>query len=178
MTKKELFFPVIFIGLSIVFVVVSIGVFASKGKSSKWIARKMKIGALMLTFSSIVSCDTADNNHVTCYDVPEMNSIWIEGATYQGINLRLDSQNVLKGTIGNRNSDKFSYSVSDSNHIKILSDNIKPKDGVFDSITENFELVFQKDIPKGNYILNLFLIEQTKQDSLAMPAYSYKLFIK
>jgi len=59
MNKKEFLIPFIFIGLSSAFLFISAMVYFSDGKSKKWVARKMKIGGLLLTLS-FFSCGNSN----------------------------------------------------------------------------------------------------------------------
>jgi hypothetical protein len=55
MSKKELIFPFLAIGFVIAFITISTLVFLSQGKSKKWIALKMKTGALLLGLTATVN---------------------------------------------------------------------------------------------------------------------------
>ncbi|MPM05919.1 hypothetical protein SDC9_52214 [bioreactor metagenome] len=77
MSKKNIVYAfLIFIGLA--FVVVSIMVFFTKGKSKSWIAYKMKIGALLITITAISDGCRVEN--ARCYykipdtDTKEINA--------------------------------------------------------------------------------------------------------
>ena len=96
MDKKEILSPILIAGLSLVFIFISFAVFITNGKSKKWVARKMKIGGILLTLTA-ASCN--GGGEVTCYDVAETNSMWINNTTANGIELKLDTGNILNGSI-------------------------------------------------------------------------------
>ncbi len=84
MYKEELIAPFLLIGLGLAFSIVCFAVFLTNGKSKKWIARKMKIGGLLLTIS-LFSCSENRNQAVlitSCYDIvnssPEVYEIEID----------------------------------------------------------------------------------------------------
>ncbi len=64
--KKDILIPLVIISLGLIFVIINIFVFLSKG--NEWfIKKKLKIGALILTLTSIAACHTI--HQPTCYDV-------------------------------------------------------------------------------------------------------------
>jgi hypothetical protein len=64
--KKEILIPVLLMFLGVVFVIINIIVYFTKGNN--WVvSKKMKVGALILTLTSIVACHTVPKP--TCYDV-------------------------------------------------------------------------------------------------------------
>ena len=62
--KKEIFIPVLLAFLGLVFIIINIIVFFSKG-NAWYIHKKLKVGALILTLTSIAACHTAQTP--TCY---------------------------------------------------------------------------------------------------------------
>lgn len=64
--KKEILIPLVIMILGLIFVIINIFVFFSKG-NAWFIKKKLKIGALILTFTSIAACHTI--HQPTCYDV-------------------------------------------------------------------------------------------------------------
>ncbi len=66
--KKELFIPIVIIALGAAFVVVSALVFINGGRSAKLISRKIRLGALLLTFNSMIwGASGQDEIRVECY---------------------------------------------------------------------------------------------------------------
>jgi|GEM_PF-1822951 len=82
MSKKNIVYAfLIFIGLA--FVVVSIMVYFTKGRSKSWIAYKMKIGALLLTITAIG--DGCRVEHAMCYyKIPESDTKEINAGVAAG----------------------------------------------------------------------------------------------
>ncbi len=68
--KKEILIPTLIILLGVIFVFINIMVFFTKG-SSWFVKKKLKVGALILTLTSIAACHTVPRP--TCYYVAETN---------------------------------------------------------------------------------------------------------
>lgn len=62
--KKEIIIPLFIVLLGFLFVIINIVVFLTKG-NSWFIHKKLKVGALILTLTSIAACHTAQTP--TCY---------------------------------------------------------------------------------------------------------------
>jgi len=174
MSKKEITTPVLLIGLGLAFTIVSFAVFLSNGKSKKWVARKMKIGALLLTLSS-----AACNNLITtCYDMPAPpNTINIYPNTENGIEIMLDTGNVIQGIIYECTGENFSFAIQNSNNQIVQSDLLIPMDGAFDNYTEEFKIQIDTHIGAGTYMLKLFDVEIAGQAE-AVPKQEINLLIK
>jgi hypothetical protein len=64
--KKEILIPVLLLFLGLIFVIINIIVYFTKGNT--WIvSKKLRVGALILTLTSIVACHSVPKP--TCYDV-------------------------------------------------------------------------------------------------------------
>jgi hypothetical protein len=63
--KKEIVFPVLLIILGILFILINLIVFISKG-NGWFIKQKLKVGALILSLSGIFACGSPPK--VSCYD--------------------------------------------------------------------------------------------------------------
>ena len=77
--KKELILPLIIFALTLVFAVICLMVYLSKG-NAYWIKRKLKIGALLLTFNGIVYGTSGQGGvYDTCYlrDEPRETKIFL-----------------------------------------------------------------------------------------------------
>lgn len=64
--KKEILFPIIIIVLGLIFVIISILVYFSKG-NPRFIKKKLKIGALIISLTGIIACGTSSTQKTTCY---------------------------------------------------------------------------------------------------------------
>lgn len=156
MDKKEFIIPITFIALSLLFAIVSAAVYFSKGKSKKWVARKMKIGAILLTLSAS-SCEKGGNGPlVTCYDPVIPNTINLDAYTSEKLEIKLDTNNVLSGTIYEVTKSEFSFAVVDGSSTNVQQGALTPADGSFDSNTEVFSLALDTELTPGLYDLKLF----------------------
>lgn len=164
MNKKEIVFPFLVFGLTILFAGISFAVFITNGKSKKWIARKMKIGGLLLTLTA-VSCNNG-GGEVTCYDTVAANSIWLDAQGEKGIEINLDTNNVLFGRISGVQGTDFSFLLTDEKGQKIQSDDLIAMDGNFDNFDEPFKIVLNKNTLPGTYQLKLFAAPINSQDTM------------
>lgn len=175
MNKKELLTPFLLVGLGLAFAFVAFAVFLSNGRSKKWVARKMKIGALLLTISAAASCDPFIT---TCYDMPPPpNTMWVNGLTENGLELFLDTSHVITGTVEERQSENFSFSISNAENTKVQADSILPVDGKFDNYTEEFKIELDTNMLPGTYLLKLFDVSIDKQTEYT-PRQEFNLVIK
>lgn len=150
MNKKELITPFLLIGLGLVFAFISFAVFLSNGKSKRWVARKMKIGAILISLSAITSTSC---NTTSCYFYnPKLAKKWETKIKIDKIN-----NNYVKGRIEKSHYDNYYFELMTLNEDTVLfSGFLKPEDGEFNEDKENFEIVFNDELKKGNYRLNLF----------------------
>ena len=168
MDGKKLISPVALIGLFVAFGLVCLMVGLTKGKNAKWIARKMKIGGLILTFTSIFNgCGSIiDPPVVTCYD-PIMPNVFdfdqMDQEHYQ-IVADLPNDSVLTGTIYERNAEAFSFEIVQNDSVVIQSGTIKASDGTFDSSEEKFELLLNSKTDTGIYNLNIIQAEPANEE--------------
>ncbi|MDF1550453.1 MAG: hypothetical protein P1P88_21710 [Bacteroidales bacterium] len=164
MNKKEIVVPLLVIGLTILFAGICAAVFLSNGKSKKWISRKMKIGGLLLTLTA-ASCN-GGGGEVMCYETVATNSIWIEGTGQNGIEIKLDTSNVLSGQISGLDGTDFSFKISDSENKPLQRGNLIPNDGKFDQFYEAFKIELDKNLQPGNYLLDIFAAKIAAQDTV------------
>jgi len=162
MNKKEIIIPFFVIGLTLIFASISFAVFITNGKSKKWVARKMKIGGILLTLTA-ASCNGGGGG-VTCYDVAEINSMWINNTSQNGIELKLDTGNILKGSISTIDGKDFSFQVADSVGSKyqkglILLDSIS-------NYSSSFKIELDKNLKPGKYKIKLFASNLASQDTI------------
>jgi hypothetical protein len=64
--KKEIIFPVILIILGLIFCVINMLVYFTKG-NHHIIRRKIKVGALIISLTGILACGTSPTQKTTCY---------------------------------------------------------------------------------------------------------------
>lgn len=167
MEIKKITLPIILAALSLVFIITCVALYFNKGKSAKWVARKMKVGGIMLSLTAILSaCDptqVTDEPEITCYMVAASNLIVVETDTTNTITLDLPDKQTIEGEIMSRISNKFSFTVLDSTERIVQKENITALDGTFDESQEKFKITIDKELAPGNYALRFY---NTDKDSL------------
>jgi hypothetical protein len=124
--KKEILLPVLIIFLGFIFVVINIIVFFSKGNA--WaINRKLKIGAIILSLTTILGCvGSHTDNDTTCYKTKRSDN-------YDSINkinqkrdsiLNAEKQKQIDDSIAKINEKKEKDSITKIKHLKI--NHVKP----------------------------------------------------
>ncbi|MEN8251316.1 MAG: hypothetical protein ABFS32_20460 [Bacteroidota bacterium] len=163
MDKKDWYVPILVIGLSAVFVIVSLAVFLTKGKSSYWLSKKLKIGGLIISLTAITqqACTSS------CYDPIPPNNFTVDDV-YQydndTVNIDFAVTNKLTGVIHQRNGEDFSFNLIDNlQSDTVQRDDIMPLDGKYDNTTEEFEIVLEPSLPSGSYNLNLYETKVSEQ---------------
>jgi len=176
MNIKNLTTPILIIGLSIAFSIVVIGVYVTRGKSKFWISKKMLLGSILLSLTSVInhSCDRFGTD---CYDPAPPNQIEFDNTDYSSIiNINIGVNNKLTGVLYDRNSEDFSFNVTDTLKTDTIQiGNIIPADGKFDESTEDIYIELYKDLPVNEYLLNLY---NTKQSEQKYPISTYRLKVK
>ncbi len=157
--------------LSMVFIIISLLVFLTRGNKSSLINKKLLIGGFILTLTAMInSCtgQTTINNNgddpIMCYK-PAMNDriLLDNGLLGDSIQYNLSETNIISGTISNRQSDIFSFRLTKKDGEMIQSGNINALDGVFDEHNEEFNIEIDKSTPKGEYILYFYNISAEEQ---------------
>lgn len=158
MIKKELLIPISVIIFSIIFAIISMFVFFSKGKSKYWLTKKMKIGAVLLSLSAMTIQNSCRPPFVTCYEQVMPNQIYVETDSLGNVNLNITESNKLNGKIFVRESDEFSYNITDTalNASVLFKGNISPSDGIYDSTEENFFIEIDTSISEGKYVISFY----------------------
>jgi hypothetical protein len=151
MNKKEIIIPFVAIGLVLAFVVVSLAVFTSNGKSKKWVARKMRIGALLLTLNAFTP-GMAQEIEVTCYE-PAPSIIMALQNNESSLSFGKNSDKKVKSYIENGIGKDYSFCLVDEKNNKIQTGTITALDGEFNSYKENFEVLLDKNLKHGRYYL-------------------------
>ena len=174
MNKNESLIPITVIGLTVLFTIVSLGVFLTRGKSAYWIAKKMRVGAMLLTLTAVST--TYSGCITSCYDAPEPNVFSINNEENHQINVNIDLNNKIKGTIYERSGDEFSFRITDTSFTKSYQlGRIEADDGEFDESAEEFTLELNSDIPTGVYSLNFYYYLVSPEDSIMNSYNSYQL---
>jgi hypothetical protein len=172
MNKKELITPFLVAALSLLFVAICFMVFLSNGKSKKWVARKMKIGGIILSLSAI----SMGTGCTRCYDEPSPDYIKINGFNTYYVEIDLDTGNTLYGNITMPDIKTFSFSINDTTILKQKGELI-PIDGEFGDKTEEFKFDIDNSLEIGNYQLKFFDCTIDEQDT-KYPIQQFDLIIK
>ncbi len=85
--------------------------------------------------------------------------------TQNGIEIKLDTGNVLSGHISGAQDSVYSFRVSDESNKIIQQGELTPKDGKFDKMDEAFNIELNKNIQPGTYSLDLIPTSIKMQDS-------------
>ena len=166
--KKEIYLPVVIIGLSVAFVVVSFLVWITRGNDSL-LKKKLRIGGLILLLSgAAVGCRCEDS----CYLVAQENQFVVEDQYIGGrIVLDMSVTNKLTGLVSNYTSVDFWYLIEDYNDNEIQRGAVEPLDGAYDEAYEEFEVLVRIDLATGEYKLEFYMIETD------YPLATYELYV-
>ena len=123
--KKEILIPLVIIILGLIFVIINIFVFFSKG-NAWFIKKKLKIGALILTLTSIAACHTI--HQPTCFTViePKGNTDSVINAKKQDSIRMVENQKYINDSIAAANEEQRKKD-SIANIKPIKGDTIQPK---------------------------------------------------
>ena len=171
MDKRELFTPLVVAGLAVAFIVVSALVYLSRGNPGL-VRRKLRLGGMLLAITGAVNgCGTS-----MCYDVASPNEFALSDIRSDGaVHLDLPGSNKVAGVIYQRQGDRFSFRLLDTQDAVVQKADIPALDGAFDDNMEEFELAIRPDLATGTYKLSFYTAGQGDQDT-AKPHYStYKV---
>lgn len=176
MDLKKRISPLLLIGLFAAFGLVCLMVALTKGKRAKWIARKMKIGAAILSLTAV---STGCPPIVTCYDPIMPNNFHFDQMDYNQYQIVADFPNdsVLSGTINERHDENFGFEVIKDDTSVIQTGDIIASDGKFDTSEERFELMLDSKIDTGLYKINITLPEQN-DPNIRYSHINYQLKVK
>lgn len=157
MDKNKSVLPLITIGVSVLFAFACLMVWLSRGKSEMWIARKLKLGGLALTFTATM----AGCSSVTCYDPAPNNVFMFNNAIGgQGVVIKIAEDSVLTGTANSLTFNDFDFVIRQVDGEQIDSGIIQPVDGSFNSSNEDFKMTISKAIPKGKYVIDVLAVKK------------------
>ncbi|HNW50878.1 MAG TPA: hypothetical protein PKH79_07345 [Prolixibacteraceae bacterium] len=183
---KKISIPALLVILSGAFLLVSFMLYLHKGKSAKWVARKMRIGGLILSLTTILNaCDPAqtaaliDNNPPwTCYLVgapqEKQNVFYLKNTSDSIILLNRHNRYTIEGEIRKRTAETYSYAIYDFLDSIAQKDNIKAKDGSFDEKTEPFEIKVDNSL-KGKYLIRFYPADKDSQPGWSDQYFNLKI---
>ncbi|MEN8251315.1 MAG: hypothetical protein ABFS32_20455 [Bacteroidota bacterium] len=159
MDKNSWYIPLLAAGLSIAFIIVSFAVYLTKGKSTYWLSKKLKIGGLLI---GLTTTAVTHQSCVTCYDYNEPmpdNYFELDGMDYYNDTLDIDFSvtNKISGAVYSRYGEDLVFSVRDSLMVDtVQTGEILPLDGIFDEEKEEFEIELDSALKSSIYHLSLY----------------------
>jgi hypothetical protein len=155
MEHKRIITPLVLAALFVAFAIVSFIVWLRKRKPERWISRKMKLGAAIITLTTI---STGCPPEITCYD-PVAENLFVFDSMDQNNYLVLSDlpeDSVITGKIYEPTFDHYRFEIETLDSQLIEQGPITPFDGAFDLSVEDFKLVINSLIDTGNYRMSIF----------------------
>ena len=164
--KKEIWIPLYLLMLSLVFVTVSFLLYLSGGKNQKLLAKKLSLGAMIISITAAVGCTPIKPPH-TCY-VPPSAYVQVENEVIDrstsdwkySVEIDISETNIIKGKSMHSFGSKISFRITDTDGKIIQFSDAKPVDGEFNDHTEELEMHLNKDTEPGEYILTFYTREK------------------
>lgn len=158
-------FAIVIMGAA--FLIISLFVFITRGKSAFWTDKKMKVGGVILTLSSIVNCgcinscqptcyDVANRNgepEVTCYDVAMTNVVMINSDSLG--NVLID--NKITGFVESPNYEEYSYIlINDRSKDTLQKGTFKLSENDTIPYERTFSIEITEKLTSGRYWIKIF----------------------
>ena len=153
MTKNQIISFAIVLGLSLLFIVISV-MYVFNSKSPKLLKYKLKIGAAIIALTTFVSSHGFSQK--TCYkpayprEMINMNKQ--DEANYIFIH---KNDTKITGVMRNVLSQEYLYSITDTANKPIKKGKLIPANGLFDENKEDFEIQMGK-LKVGDYYLKIY----------------------
>ena len=177
--NRKIFTAIAIAALFAAFAVCSLLVVVSR-RHPFFVAKKLRLGAAILSLSAMsVGCRDIGPT-VMCYDIaaPDTTVIIDQKNEATGeIRLKSALSDTLTGTVSYPNSGAFSYVLKDSSRTVQLKGDLVPSDGTFDTYSERFRIVFNRQLPAGAYMLFFFNTPVDSVDTSGSGFDSVKIFI-
>ncbi|HNW50879.1 MAG TPA: hypothetical protein PKH79_07350 [Prolixibacteraceae bacterium] len=167
METKKWIAPFALAGLFAAFAVVCLLLAFKKGKREKWVALKMKLGAMIIAISGIATGCTPETV-ITCYDPVPENLISFDktdSADYRTIIADLPADTVVTGKIYSRTYNEYTFEILKADSQSVQKGNLLPTDGAFNDSDESFRINLNTQIDTGKYHFNIFAITDNKKES-------------
>jgi len=154
MELKKIIVPLILPILFIAFALVCFMVWLHRGQSAHWLARKLKIGGIILTLTTVsTGCPLV----VTCYAPIEPNRFEFDKLDDSyNVMADLPEDSVLTGQLTSRDGDKFTFKITKNDTIDVQEGEVFAIDGVFDQDPEAFKMTINSQLDTGMYGLSFF----------------------
>ncbi len=163
--KKELYLPLVLIGLSAAFIVVSFLIWITRGNDSL-LKKKLRIGALILSLTgTAIGCESR-TCYVPLYDAGQ-NQLVLSGVIYPDgtFVMNLAFGNRIEGTILYPTIDEYTFQILNDDGSRIDRGPMVIQDGEFDEDLEEFTISIREDIPTGIYNLNFYMASEADLDN-------------
>ncbi|MFH1052365.1 MAG: hypothetical protein V1779_15700 [bacterium] len=161
--KKDLYIPLVIIALTLVFGIICLMVYLSDG-NAYWIKKKLKIGALLLTFNAIVYGTNAQDPFTSCYLAPEeVKDLAFIGPVLNA-NFTTIKNNQLQSDIKcnleklpDMTANGFGIGISWENHLGNLEETNSSIiiNLIYDNYSANHTEVFESDCVQSDSVLLL-----------------------
>ena len=120
--------------------------------------------------------DSDTDTEISCYEAVEENTMQVSVALNdQGqIELHLQEDNTLEGTVWERQGVDFSFRITDATDATAQEGAIDAEDGAYDESTEEFVIEVDTGLPSGEYVLRLYATTLANVDlygTMAQAAY-------
>lgn len=160
MEYKRFITPILLVGLFAAFAFVCLMVWLLKGRSGKFITRKMKLGAAIIAITGV---STGCPPVVTCYDPIPQNSFQFDSIDYNDYSVFADLPNdsVLTGKVTEPTYNQYQFKVSTTDSQLVDHGMVEAVDGSFDKSTEAFKITLNSQIDTGCYLLSILPYQRT-----------------
>ena len=160
MNKRDLLVPFVVAGVAIAFVAVCALVIVTRNHP-KWVQRKLKVGALLLSLTAVASCG---DETVTCYVQPPSNVLEVEDQSAgETIPVDLATDDNLDATVAWRDGESFSYRITAPDGTELARGDLDAADGAFDENDEEFVIPLPTSMVAGSNTLEMFDVAADQQ---------------
>jgi len=155
METKRILSPILLIGLFSAFAIVCLIVYLQRGKREKWISRKMKLGAAIITITGIT---TGCPPIATCY-VPAYTDGFVfdqsDSSENYWIVADLPNDSILTGVVHSPTSDGYTFKINTFDSITVQEGDFVALDGDFDESVDSFRMQLDTKLEDGVYDLQI-----------------------
>ena len=157
---------ILFVGSA--FLIMSLFVFLTRGKSAFWTNKKMKLGGVLLTLTAMVnsgcvnSCQTTcydvmdkkePDPEVMCYDVAATNVVLIDSDTLGNVLIN----NKITGVVENPDYEEYAYTLlKDKTNDTLQMGILKLSENDTLSYQRTFSIEINEKLAPGRYWINVY----------------------
>jgi len=142
-------------GLFVAFGALCFLLWLTRGRNAWLLRHKLKVGAMILSLSSLAISGCKSPTEVTCY-VPAPQDEFIMNGPFneqQSLLLLLSEGHRLSGSLRGSTLEAYSYTLVDMMFVEVGRGALHAVDGAFDENEEPFFLDLDESIPAGFYEL-------------------------